>query len=153
MEVRPLWQKCLSFDPNAPHEIADRFGSGEGGALSRPSRNALNIVRVLAGLPHRAGKTSLNGIGSRLGGFRRVSLTNVTGFDRAGESATEGSCHRRSFGLNHRTIKASASDLGSLFRDEWRLDTGFVCCCFSAGKSSAVKATSKGVSLETSGAP
>src|SRR5450631_1422627 len=94
-----LRQKCLSVAPNASHEIAGCFGSGEGGALSRPSRNALNIVRLLAGLPHRAGKTSLNGIGSRLGGFRRVSLTNVTGFYRAGESATKDSCHRRSFGL------------------------------------------------------
>ena len=89
----------MGFGPNAADESGRRLGTGERGALTRPSRHSLNVVLGQCGLPHGCGQAALRRIGSRSGGFGRVSRTRIVGLNRAAEPTTKGACQNRGLGF------------------------------------------------------
>jgi len=97
--LRASGQERLGFGPNSAHEIGRRLGTGERGALARPSRHSLNVVLSQCGLPHRCGQAALGRIGFRSGGLGRVGRACVVGLNTAAEPTAKSACQNRRLGF------------------------------------------------------
>jgi hypothetical protein len=97
--LRASGQERLGFGPNSAHEIGRRLGTGERGALARPSRHSLNVVLSQCGLPHRCGQAALGRIGFRSGGLGRVARARVVGLNTAAEPTAKSACQNRCLGF------------------------------------------------------